>query len=306
MLPSSFRDTMKLQTLLAEGKQAYVSGRFREAEIKLSEAAELSVNIYGYFAIPTFDPHLYYGKTLLELARLEDGVFSNALQGITASDEEAGKKQNSGKVKGVEEVESLTEEERAEIVEKVGNALEENAEALEKKIACFRVDSSSMLEENEEAKETDVSDDKNERDVTMKSERSSMEEQTKKDHEVKSGNGCFVIFIFLKQAIIQLIRYYYKWIVDEMKEDDDETMDYKEERTKAQRKKRKDDVEDEEKDEKDTIEDGEEEDDTLVEGGKNGISEENDSEDESSDTGDVEYLQLAWENLEVARTICDK
>lgn len=67
-----------------------------------------SVSIYGYFAAPTFDPHLYYGKTLLELARLEDSVFSNALQGIATTDEEACRKQNNGKDGNIEEVETLT------------------------------------------------------------------------------------------------------------------------------------------------------------------------------------------------------
>ncbi|KAL3994688.1 hypothetical protein ACH3XW_22735 [Acanthocheilonema viteae] len=268
-------DIVKFQTLLTEGKQAYISGRFKEAETKLSEAAELSVSIYGYFAIPTFDPHLYYGKTLLELARLEDSVFSNALQGISAIDEEGCK--NNEKDEGIEEVESLTEEERAEIVEKVGNVLEENAETLEKKIACCRVDSFNMLEENkeEEKEKADIAD-KYETDVTMESDRNCVEKkQTRRDHAVKSDK----------------------------KENEDETVDHKKERDKTERKMKNDYVEDKEKEEKE-IED--EEDDKLVEGSKDEISEENDSKDESNDAGDVEYLQLAWENLEVARTICDK
>lgn len=43
------------------------------------------------------------------------------------------------------------EEERAEIVEKVCNALEENVEALEEKNSCYPVDSFNMLEKYEEA-----------------------------------------------------------------------------------------------------------------------------------------------------------
>lgn len=68
----------------------------------------------------------------------------------------------------------------------------------------------------------------------------------------------------------------------------------------AERKIEADGLEAEEKDEKEAG------DDKLIEDSKDSISEENDSKDESMDAGDVEYLQLAWENLEVARTICDK
>ncbi|CAG9531286.1 unnamed protein product [Cercopithifilaria johnstoni] len=250
-------DIVKFKALLAEGKQAYVSGKFKEAEIKLSEAAELSVSIYGYFAIPTFDPHLYYGRTLLELARLEDSVFSNALQGMTTTEE---------KGEGFEEVESPTE--------KIGNALEENVEGLKNKIACCWVDSSNILKKNKEenGEKANIAD-KIITDVTIESERNSMKEQMKRDRVVKSDKG----------------------------EDDDEIINHREERSKIEGKKKDDDVEVEEKEEKET----EDEKDDKFEDNKDGISE-HDSKDESSDAGDVEYLQLAWETLEVARTICDK
>ncbi|EJW83342.1 hypothetical protein WUBG_05746 [Wuchereria bancrofti] len=288
-------DVVRFQTLLAEGKQAYISGKFKEAEIKLGEAAELSVNIYGYFAIPTFDPHLYYGKTLLELARLEDGVFSNALQGIAATDEEACKQQNE-KDGSIEEMKSLTEKKIAEITEKIGNALEENADVLKGRIACCHVDSFNMLEQNKKASfyestivsvdivvvqknseenGTDIHVDNNETNITMENDGSNMEkEQMKRCCAVESDKD----------------------------EDENETMDYKEEKNKSGGKNEDEKTENENKG-SDGAED-EEEDGKLGESGKDDILAVDDKG--SSDAGDVEYLQLAWENLEVARTICDK
>ncbi|VDN81616.1 unnamed protein product [Brugia pahangi] len=279
------RDVVTFQTLLAEGKQAYISGKFKEAEIKLGEAAELSVNIYGYFAVPTFDPHLYYGKTLLELARLEDGVFSNALQGIAATDEEACKQQNNEKHESVEEVKSLTEK-KAEIAEKVGNALEENADILKGKIACCHVDSFNMLEQNKKASfyestivdienGIDIRVDNSEIDITTENNGNSTEkEQTKRYCAIESDKD----------------------------EDKNETMVHKEEKNKSEGKKEDEKTEDEKKGSVGA--DDEEEDGKLGESGKNEILEVDDKG--SSDVEDVEYLQLAWENLEVARTICDK
>lgn len=47
-----------------------------------------SVAIYGVFAAEAFDPHFYYGKTLIELAKMEDSVFSTALHGLAPSNED--------------------------------------------------------------------------------------------------------------------------------------------------------------------------------------------------------------------------
>uniref|UniRef100_A0A183DCR5 SHNi-TPR domain-containing protein n=1 Tax=Gongylonema pulchrum TaxID=637853 RepID=A0A183DCR5_9BILA len=70
------------QVLLLEGKKAFIANRLKEAEAKFSEAAGISVEMYGDFAVETFEPHFLYGKTLLELAKIEDNVFSSALQGV--------------------------------------------------------------------------------------------------------------------------------------------------------------------------------------------------------------------------------
>ncbi|VDK64520.1 unnamed protein product [Onchocerca ochengi] len=277
-------DVEKFQALLAEGKQAYISERFKEAEIKLSEAAELSVNIYGYFAIPTFEPHLYYGKTLLELARLEDSVFSNTLHNIRVTDKEGCKKHNNEKYEDSEEVESFTEmelflgleNERTQIVEKIGSAFEENAEVLEKKIACW-VDSSNILEENNEASLYKYK-------LNFKED-----EKTKTDHDADENETDLIMEN------------------DEGKEkNESNVIDHKEDRSRTGGKKEENgNMENEEKEKRDEVEDEEEKNDRLDEDKKDGFSEENDSKD-GSEAGDVEYLQLAWENLEVARAICDK
>uniref|UniRef100_A0A915PGY9 Tetratricopeptide SHNi-TPR domain-containing protein n=1 Tax=Setaria digitata TaxID=48799 RepID=A0A915PGY9_9BILA len=251
-------DVIKFRTLLAEGKQAYVSGRFKEAEIKLSEAAELSVNIYGYFAIPTFDPHLYYGRTLLELARMEDGVFSNALQGVTTADDKTIEKQNSEKDENVEQMESLTE--------KVGIALEENVEALNEKVPYCRIDSFNILEESQKGKE-------------KKTDLDAGEYKTIEAVEsAKNGE----------------------------EEIENDSTDHEEDQSKTERKEEEDKSVEEKKQGKIDVEKEGEEDGKSDEDSKDGISEEDDARNESNDAGDVEYLQLAWENLEVARTICDK
>ncbi|KAM3719287.1 Protein HGV2 [Dirofilaria immitis] len=265
-------DVVKFQALLTEGKQAYISGRFKEAEIKLSEAAELSVSIYGYFTTPTFDPHLYYGKTLLELARLEDSVFSNALQGIRATGEDAFKNQNNKKDGDMEELESFTKN--------TGSTLEETNEVLEEKIARCRVDSSTMLQTNNDEnrkRKIDHDTDNNETNVAMENDKGSIRKiQTRRDYSIKSEKN------------------------------EDAVVDHKEYRIKIERKEKKNEnMQDEKKEGKNKAENEEEKDDKLDDS-EDGISEENDSKDGSSEAGDVEYLQLAWENLEVARAICDK
>ncbi|MCP9261808.1 hypothetical protein DINM_005131 [Dirofilaria immitis] len=222
-------DVVKFQALLTEGKQAYISGRFKEAEIKLSEAAELSVSIYGYFTTPTFDPHLYYGKTLLELARLEDSVFQ-----------------------------MLYKRTLVVLWKRLTKSWRKKLPVVELILPpCYR---QIMMQENRKRK-IDHDTDNNETNVAMENDK---------------------------------------------EKNEDAVVDHKEYRIKIERKEKKNEnMQDEKKEGKNKAENEEEKDDKLDDS-EDGISEENDSKDGSSEAGDVEYLQLAWENLEVARAICDK
>lgn len=46
------------------------------------------MELHGDFAIECFDPLFYYGKAMLELASVEDRVFTNALPKEEADDDE--------------------------------------------------------------------------------------------------------------------------------------------------------------------------------------------------------------------------
>merc|ERR1719466_406314 len=74
------------------------------------------------------ESYYYYGKALLELSRLESGVLGNALDGVPEEGDEANTSQ-------VEDPAKMTDDEKKEVEEKVGEALEENfQESLQKKV----------------------------------------------------------------------------------------------------------------------------------------------------------------------------
>ena len=60
--------------LTSDGRRDYMTNELSDASEKFSKAAELAVEVYGDMAVETFDPHFFYGRSLLELARQEDEV----------------------------------------------------------------------------------------------------------------------------------------------------------------------------------------------------------------------------------------
>ena len=66
---------------LASGKRHLLVSDIPLAVTTLGEACELHSNVFGETAAEMGEVYFYYGKALLEMARLESGVLGNALDG---------------------------------------------------------------------------------------------------------------------------------------------------------------------------------------------------------------------------------
>jgi len=111
--------------LLVTGKRNLLVSEVPSAVSVLAEACEMLSSKFGETANECAEAYFYYGKSLLELSRMESGVLGNALDGVPEEDDGAN---NSN----IEDPAKVTEDEKEEITDKVVEALDENAESLEK------------------------------------------------------------------------------------------------------------------------------------------------------------------------------
>eukprot|EP00092_Neocalanus_flemingeri_P060169 GFUD01072076.1.p1 GENE.GFUD01072076.1~~GFUD01072076.1.p1 ORF type:complete len:514 (+),score=167.47 GFUD01072076.1:54-1544(+) len=109
---------------LSTGKRHMLCQDIPAAVESLGEACELMSVEFGEKAPECAEAYFYYGKALLEMARLESGVLGNALDGVPEEGDDANDSQ-------VEDPEKVTEEERTEVEDKVGEAMEENFDECE-------------------------------------------------------------------------------------------------------------------------------------------------------------------------------
>ncbi|XP_010280403.1 PREDICTED: nuclear autoantigenic sperm protein [Phaethon lepturus] len=108
--------------LLGLGQKHLVMGNIPAAVNAFQEAASLLGKKYGETADECAEAFFYYGKSLLELARMENGVLGNALEGVQV--EEGGEK-----VEDDSALPTVDEEAREELREQVYNAMGEKEEA---------------------------------------------------------------------------------------------------------------------------------------------------------------------------------
>merc|ERR1712025_593343 len=155
-------------TCLTTGKRHLLVNDVPAAVAEFAQACELLSAEFGETAKECAESYYYYGKSLLEMSRLESGVLGNALDGVPEEEDEA----NNSKV---EDPAKMTEEEKKEVEEKVGEALNQNFDELEKK-----------AEEKlaEEAAKQGKSDEK---EAEEDDEESQEEMDTEKDAEKKDG-----------------------------------------------------------------------------------------------------------------------
>ncbi|XP_061307366.1 nuclear autoantigenic sperm protein [Pezoporus flaviventris] len=108
--------------LLGLGQKHLVMGNIPAAVNAFQEAASLLGKKYGETADECAEAFFYYGKSLLELARMENGVLGNALEGVQV--EEEGEKAEDDSA-----LPAADEEARKDLREQVYNAMGEKEEA---------------------------------------------------------------------------------------------------------------------------------------------------------------------------------
>jgi len=113
-------------TLLTNGKKDLLLSNVPAAVTKLAQACEMLSKTFGETAIETGETYYYYGKSLLELSRMESGVLGNALEGVPEEDAD-------GNTSQFEDPEKMTDQEKDQVNEVVTEAFEENFKELEDK-----------------------------------------------------------------------------------------------------------------------------------------------------------------------------
>lgn len=132
---------------LAAGKRALLVQDPNGAVTSLETASEKFGKIYGETGKECGESYFYYGKALLELARIEAGVIDNGLDGVPDTEDE----EDNSIIEGPKP----TEEEAEKIAEDVDQALEENFKELEKKAV---VDKNGAADGKDDKMETDEND----------------------------------------------------------------------------------------------------------------------------------------------------
>ncbi|XP_051027883.1 nuclear autoantigenic sperm protein isoform X1 [Acomys russatus] len=127
--PSTSADKMEsldvdseAKKLLGLGQKHLVMGDIPSAVNAFQEAASLLGKKYGETANECGEAFFFYGKSLLELARMENGVLGNALEGVHVEEEEGEKAEDESLV---ENNDNVDEEAREELREQVYDAMGE-------------------------------------------------------------------------------------------------------------------------------------------------------------------------------------
>jgi len=137
---------------LAAGKRDLMIQDPASAVASLAQSCQLLGEHYGETAFECGEPYYYYGRALLDLARMEAGVIDNVLDGVPSDDESA--PENSL----VEDPEKCSDEEKVKVADDVDDALKENFETLEKLKKEKAEDEKKKKEDEQKAGEVDEKD----------------------------------------------------------------------------------------------------------------------------------------------------
>ncbi|XP_029381277.1 histone-binding protein N1/N2-like [Echeneis naucrates] len=117
--------------LIGEGKKHLVMGKVVEAVGALQEACGLLAKKYGDTADECGEAFFWCGKALLDLARMENSVLGNALEGVPEEDEA---KPDDSNVESTENIDEKTRDElRVQVYDAMAEKKNEEAEKVEGK-----------------------------------------------------------------------------------------------------------------------------------------------------------------------------
>merc|ERR1712212_556583 len=147
------------------------------AVASLAQACQLLGEHYGETAPECGEPYYYYGRALLDLARMEAGVIDNVLDGVPSEDGSAAEDSMVG------DPEKCTDEEKEKVEKDVDEALQENYESLEKIKAEkeAKEQSGDKKEDKTEESNGDKAEDKTDGNCTSKKGKTSPAPKDTKD-----------------------------------------------------------------------------------------------------------------------------
>merc|ERR1711864_67491 len=170
---------------LSLGKRHLLVSDIPEAVSTLALACDLLAKQFGETHVECAEAYFYYGKSLLEMSRLESGVLGNALEGVPEGGDIADDSQ-------VEDPEKMTAEEKSEVDSKVKEALDFNYQTCEvelEKAEAAALEADSMEDEETSQDEGDDEATSQEGDEAMEEEASPVSEKVDAASlEEKSGD----------------------------------------------------------------------------------------------------------------------
>jgi len=134
---------------LSLGKRNLLVSNIPEAVSTLAMACDLLAKQFGETHVECAEAYFYYGKSLLEMSRLESEILGNALEGVPEGGDVADDSQ-------FEDPEKMTAEEKSEVDSKVKEALDYNYQTCEvelEKAEAAALEAESM--EDDESQEGD-------------------------------------------------------------------------------------------------------------------------------------------------------
>uniref|UniRef100_A0A8C6U7I2 Nuclear autoantigenic sperm protein n=1 Tax=Neogobius melanostomus TaxID=47308 RepID=A0A8C6U7I2_9GOBI len=255
--------------LIGLGKKHLVMGKAVEAVNTLQDACSLLAKKYGDTADECGEAFYWCGKALLDLARMENSVLGNALQGVPEEEDEEKPKDSNVEM---ESVDNLDEKTRDELRVQVYDAMAEKKEDSAEKDAGDEREDESATEKMDDAKVQNDNTSEMNKDGSTEKQVSEKEDPSK---ETK-GEG--------KPSVEQ----------PGEGEEDKESVAAEMEATKTETEEPEDEDEEMEGEEEAEESDGDE---------KEKAEGEDTAEKGSDDDDEVGNLQLAWEMLEVAKVI---